>query len=231
MAPGLGLFGRQRSAQAVKKLVVRATSFVLFAGLVSSAVVRGDGGASREADAFPHRIALIDMARVFKNYKKFDAMRDELKGELQKSEDRFKAMAELIKKEQVELKGFKEGSEEYSRVERSLLNHTTQAEAFRKSQQRDLIRKEAQIYKQIYLEVSDAVEKYATHFHFTLVLRFSADELSGQENPEDVMRGLNRQVVYYRPSEDITNAICTFLNGKYQRMTAAPADGNAPARQ
>ena len=141
-------------------------------------------------------------------------------------------MTETIKKEQTELKGFKEGSEEYSRVEKTLLTHTTQAEAYRKSQQRDLIRKEAQIYKTIYLEVSDAVEKYAQHFSFTLVLRFSADELNGQENPEDVMRGLNRQVVYYRPSEDITNAICEFLNRRYARTAStAPADGNGAARQ
>jgi Skp family chaperone for outer membrane proteins len=213
----------------VKKLVVKATAFVLVAGLASSALVRGEGTAAQ--DSSPHRIALIDMARVFKNYKKFEAMRDELKGELTKSEERFKAMAELIKKEQAELKGYKEGSEEYSRVEKSLLTHTTQAEAYRKSQQRDLIRKEAQIYKQIYLEVSDAVEKYATYYKFTLVLRFSADELNGQENPEDVMRGLNKQVVYYRPSDDITNAICEFLNRRYQKMAAAPAADGAAHHQ
>jgi outer membrane protein len=139
-------------------------------------------------------------------------------------------MTEAIKKEQVDLKQYKEGTEEYSRVEKSLLNHTTQAEAFRKSQQRDLIRKEAQIYKTIYLEVSDAVAKYADYYHFTLVLRFSADELSGDQNPEDVMRGLNRQVVYYRSNDDITNAICEFLNRRYQKMAAAPADSNSATR-
>jgi Skp family chaperone for outer membrane proteins len=229
MAPGAGLFGRQRSAQAVKKIFVAATVLVVFTGLISSPCVGGPDGPARAVDNSPHRIALIDMARVFKNYKKFEAMRDELKGELQKSEERFKGMAEIIKKEQAELKSYKEGSEEYSRVEKSLLTHTTQAEAFRKSQQRELIRKEAQIYKTIYLEVSDAVEKYATHFNFTLVLRFSADSVDGPENPEEVMRGLNKQVVYYRPSEDITNAICEFLNRRYQRMAAAPADANAPA--
>jgi Skp family chaperone for outer membrane proteins len=216
----------------VKKLVVKASVFVLFAGLVSSTVVGGDGNASRGADpSSPHRIALIDMARVFKNYKKFEAMREELKGELSKSEERFKAMTETVKQEGAQMKGFKEGSPEYSNLEKSLLNHTSQMEAFRKSQQRDLIRKEAQIYKTIYLEVSDAVEKYAQHFNFTLVLRFSADELVGQENPEDVMRGLNRQVVYYRPSEDITNAICEFLNKRYQRMAAAPAEGAGAAQR
>jgi Skp family chaperone for outer membrane proteins len=216
----------------VKKLVVKATVFVLFAGLVSSTVVRGDGNASRAADvSSPHRVALIDMARVFKNYKKFEAMREELKGELTKSEERFKLMAETVKQETAQLKGFKEGSPEYSNLEKSLLNHTSTMQAFQKGQQRELIRKEAQIYKTIYLEVSDAVEKYAQHFNFTLVLRFSADELSGQENPEDVMRGLNRQVVYYRPSEDITTAICEFLNRRYQRTAAVPADGAGAAQK
>jgi outer membrane protein len=73
----------------VKKLVLKATALVLVTGLISSAVVRGDGTAA-QADASPHRIALIDMARVFKNYKKFEAMRDELKGELTKSEERLR---------------------------------------------------------------------------------------------------------------------------------------------
>jgi Skp family chaperone for outer membrane proteins len=214
----------------VKKLFVKATVFVIFSGLISSTVVRGEGVPNHPADASPSHVALIDMARVFKNYKKFEAMRDELKGELQKYEDHFKQMAEIIKKEQAELKGFKEGSEEYSRVEKSLLTHTTQAEAFRKSTQRELIRKEAQIYKTVYLEVSDCVEKYAQHFNFTLVLRFSTDDLGTQENPEDVMRGLNKQVVYYRPSEDITNAICDFLNRRYARTAAAPAEGNGATR-
>ena len=199
----------------MKKLVIKATVFVLFAGLVPSAVVRGDGARPRPPMR-PHNIALIDMARVFKQLQ-------EVRGPAGGSQGRAHQVGRQIqghgrsqiKKETVELKGFKEGSEEYARVEKSLLTHTTQTDAFRKSQQRELIRKEAQIYKTIYLEVSDAVEKYATHFHFTLVLRFHAEDLDTEQNPEDVMRGLNRQVVYYRPSEDITNAICEFLNRTY----------------
>ena len=62
------------------------------------------------------------MARVFKNYKKFEAMREELKGDLTKSEEQFKPMAEQIKKEQTELKGFKEGTEEYSRSRKVALD-------------------------------------------------------------------------------------------------------------
>lgn len=199
--------------------------FALHAGLPSIAVA--DDKAPEQA----HRIALIDMARVFKNYKKFDNLREELKGGLQETEERFKKMAEQIRREQSELKLLKEGTDEYAQKEKLILAHTTQAETFRKTQQRDLIRKEAQIYKTVYLEVADAVQKYATHYNFTLVLRFTSDDVETQENPEDVMRGLNRQVVYYRPSEDITNAIVNYLNARYQRTAAQPKEGAPATRQ
>jgi outer membrane protein len=201
---------------------------VLVTGLAwVPAAVRAEG---RPPES-PHRIALIDMARVFKTYKKFENLREELKGDLTKSEDKFKQMAEQIRKEQSELKLMKEGSDEYAQKEKVVLGHTTQAETYRKSQQRDLIRREAQIYKTIYLEVADAVQKYASHFNYTLVLRFTSDDLDATENPEDVMRGLNKQVVYYRPNDDITNAIVRYLNSNYQRSAATPADSAAPARQ
>lgn len=212
----------------MKRITVKATVFVLVTGLAwVPAAVRAEG---RPPES-PHRIALIDMARVFKTYKKFENLREELKGDLTKSEDKFKQMAEQIRKEQSELKLMKEGSDEYAQKEKVVLGHTTQAETYRKSQQRDLIRREAQIYKTIYLEVADAVQKYASHFNYTLVLRFTSDDLDATENPEDVMRGLNKQVVYYRPNDDITNAIVRYLNSNYQRSAATPADSAAPARQ
>jgi Skp family chaperone for outer membrane proteins len=210
----------------VKKLTINAIVTILFAGLFwAPGVVFGQD--ERAVDR-PHRIGLIDMARVFKSYKKFEALRDELKGDLQKSEDKFKQMAEQIRREQNELKQYKEGTDEYTKTENLIVRHTTQAETYRKTTQRDLVRREAQIYKTIYLEVADAVQKYARLKNYTLVLRFSSDEVEASENPEDVMRGLNRQVVYYRPSDDITVAIVAFLNNRYQ--TASRAADTAPSR-
>lgn len=211
----------------MKRITVKATLFLVVAGLAwAPSAAPADG----RAPELPHRIALIDMARVFKNYKKFENLREELKNDLTKSEEKFKAMAEQIRKEQAELKLLKEGTDEYAQKEKVVLQHTTQAETYRKSQQRDLIRREAQIYKTIYLEVADAVQKYASHFSFTLVLRFTSEDVETTENPEEVMRGLNRQVVYFQPKDDITNAIVRYLNSNYQRSAAQPADSAAPAR-
>jgi Skp family chaperone for outer membrane proteins len=209
----------------VKNPSFKAIVFILTAGLFWAP---GPVFGQSQADG-PQKTGLIDMARCFKNYKKFEALRDELKQDLQKSEDRFKQMAEQIRREQGELKQFKEGTPEYTNTENLIVKHSTQAETYRKTTQRDLVRREAQIYKTIYLEVADAVQKYARLKHYTLILRFSADELEVSENPEDVMRGLNKQVVYYRPSDDITVPIVTFLNSRYDQASRA-ADTGAPSR-
>lgn len=209
----------------MKRMTVNATVFVLVTGL---AWTPGALLAQGQPES-PHRIALIDMARVFKNYKKFENLREELKGDLTKSEEKFKAMAGQIRKEQEDLKLVKEGSEEFAQKEKLVLGHTTQAETYRKSQQRELIRREAQIYKTVYLEVADAVQKYASHFQYTLVLRFTSEEVGETDNPEEVMRGLNKQVVYFRPNDDITNHIVKYLNTNYQRNAAAPAATETPA--
>ncbi len=211
----------------MKNLFVRPTLIVLAAVAAMATPGLAIAQSGRQAET-PHRIALIDMAKVFKSYKKFEALRDELKGDLQKSEDKFKQMTEAIRKEQVELKNYKEGSDEFAAREKTLTQHMSTADAFRKTQQRELIRREAAIYKTIYLEVAEAVQKYAAHYQITLVLRFSADD-PDSDNPEDVMRGLNRQVVYYRPSDDITNRIVEHLNNKYGR-TASRAEPAAPGQ-
>ena len=42
----------------------------------------------------PHKVALVDMAFVFKNYKKFEVLREDLKEEIQASEGEAKSRAE-----------------------------------------------------------------------------------------------------------------------------------------
>jgi outer membrane protein len=217
----------------VKKPTLHAAAFLILAGLAAApqASLAQTQPRSPANPAAPHKIGLIDMAQVFKSYKKFEAMREELKGELQKSEDQFKRMTDVIRKEQSELKNYKQGTEEYANIERTLTDHTTKAAAFQKTQQRDLVRREAAIYKTIYLEVADAVQKCAASQNYTLVLRFSRDEVDSSDTPEDVMRGLNRQVVYYRPNDDITNAIIGYLNRNYEQAARGGESPAAPVRR
>jgi len=202
----------------VKKLVVTFVALVSLAVCVPAVQAQQQTGASSP----PAKVGLIDMARVFREYTKFNVLREDLKSEIQKADEQAKAMAVKISKLQEEMKQFKQDSPEYAQREKELTRLTTEFETFRKQKQREFVRKEADIYKTIYLEVVDVVRKYAEYYNYTLVLRFNGDKLD-TDDPQQLIRGLNRQVVYYRAEDDITPAIIEYLNRRYQQAQAGSA--------
>lgn len=197
------------------------------------------GTAAPAAAKLPHQVGLIDMAYVFKNYKKFDELRADLKSEIEDGEAKMKAMVEEIQQIQQTMKTFAEGSDKFTAAEKQLAGKSAEAEAFRRSMQRDFLKRESQIYHTVYLEVSDAVRRYAEHFQYTLVIRFTREDLN-TENPQELIQGMNRQVVYHRGEDDITLSVVEFLNRAYDKAsggakapatTARPAAPGAGARQ
>ncbi len=163
-------------------------------------------------DVPPTRIALIDMAQVFKEYSEFERLREELKGEIALSEKLAKAMAEQIKGLQEQLKNLPKNSDDYADQENKIQKLSGEFETFRRNTQRIILQKESAIYREIYDEVSTEVEKYAAQHKLDLVLRFNADPLPDND-PQELIKSMNRQVVFQR-GLDITNPILETLNAK-----------------
>lgn len=212
----------------MKKCIILAVVAAM-GGVGSSAAVAQ--GTKAEAAPSVHKVGLIDMAHIFKNYKKFEALREDLKNEIASSDAKAKTMVNQLKSLDDQLKQMKQGSPGYAEKEKQLLQVNSDFEAFRKGAQRDFVRKESQIYKTIYLEVSEAVEKYAYHYKYTLVMRFNREELEGAEEPQDVLNRMNRQVVFYREEDDITMPVLQFLNRNYEKTAGAAEASPAPANR
>ena len=205
----------------MKKLTLTITALALVAGI--SLFSSAPRGLAADADGVAaHKIGLIDMAHIFKEYKKFAALREDLKTEITKSESKARGMHEGIQSLQLELKELKEGSPEFAEVETKLAKATSEFDAYRKVAQRDFLRKEAEIYKQVYLEVSDTVSQYADAYNYTLVIRFNRASVDGATVPKDIIQGMNQQVVYHRKQDDITEPILDYLNKKYGPGAARP---------
>lgn len=194
----------------MKKLVLSSAIVALAVGCIVSG-----NTVSAQDTATPSRVGLIDMAHVFKNYEKFKTLRDDLKNEITASDNQAKAMAGKIKTVQDQMKTFGEGTPEFLAKEKELASLASDFEAFRKVAQRDFLRKEAEIYKTVYLEVADAVKLYAQHYKYAVILRFNRDDIQTSSNPEEVLQSMNRQVVYFYAKDDITDAVLKYLNQKY----------------
>lgn len=217
----------------MKKLFLSLSAAALCTGLaLAPTPVLAQAGAQPAAKA-THQVGLIDMAYVFKNYDKFKTMTKALQEEAQTAQKKADGMIEEMKSLQSKLQGgdLQEGSADYVKIESSLLKMQTDLETYRKVSQRDFLRKEADIYKTIYLEVQTAVNDYADYYKYTLILRFNRQEVSEADNPQQILNSLGRQVVFYRKQDDLTTPILQYLNDEFKKNGGtAPAAAAPPTR-
>ncbi len=178
-------------------------------------------GANPNSDP-PHKIGLIDMGRVFKEYKKFEALREDWKAELTANENKAKDMAAKVQKLAEQMKTYKTGDDKYVELEKRQTQAAAEFESYRKNSQRMLMQKEADIYKTVYLEAMEQVDRYAKHFRYTLVMRFNSEGIEG-EDLQKLQLGLNRVIVYHREEDDLTDGIVNSLNTSYLKAVPKAA--------
>lgn len=209
----------------MKRLTLLSLMLVVVAGFCVVPTVQGD---SRQPGEMAPRIGLVDMAYVFDNYEKFAAMRETLKEEFQANESKAKGMVEQLKELQAELKNYKQGSKDYIDAESRMAQAKTRFDLFRANSQRDLVKKESELFKNIYLEVTGLVGKYANRYEYTMILRFNRAGLEDVEDPRQLIQKMNRQVIYHRPENDITDDILRVLNSAYSKRVKGGRTTNRP---
>ena len=210
----------------MKKLILTATGCLCLAGSAYflNSVVGQDKAARKEAAAeeLPHKIALIDMAYVFKNYDKTKYQEEDWKALAQEEENKLKAKFKRGQDMELELKDFKPDSPEFD-ARRQKIDKLAQDLQFEKKQaQTRLQREKAKNDLTIYHEVHDAVEKFCRHFNYSLVIQFNRSEANSTD-PNRMMQIVNQPVVYYRKAEngkskdDLSEPVVKWLNEKYAK--------------
>ena len=192
------------------------------AGVAFTGLFAYDAVAQQSTAAAPTKVGLIDMAEVFRDYEKFSALREDLKNEMVRMDAAAKPKIEELKSLQQQLQSgqLAQGSPERDAVETKLIGISTQLEALRKKAQVDVMRKESEIYKDIYLEVQDTVAKFAEFKQYDMIIRFNSSDLGEAANPQAVLQQMNRQVVFHKPSDNITAPVVQYLNKTYAKTAA-----------
>lgn len=196
---------------------------------LGSSVAMADGPAvvvSNPSEAVPERLGLIDLAYIFTHYEKFRVSQDSMKTEV--ASLGLKAQQLRLEAEQIKLalKQTESGSSERTELEQELVKKGRQFEDYQRSSRQSLLKKESALYKTVYFEVLDAVREVAKQQNFTLILRFNRVHLDHAESDADeVKKGLNRQVIFYRETNDVTLTVLKRLNTEYAK-TKSGADSN-----
>jgi outer membrane protein len=189
------------------------------------------GPATGPPTPVPPVIGSIDLDFVFKNYEKVKASNKEFneamklrRAELMKIESDARQEAEMMQK-------LTPGTEDYRKRENRITQLKAQMEAGREQAEREFTLKQAETMATLYKEVQAMVARVAVWRKMNYVVQVSNAPISGSD-PNSVMAGINRTMVYADPRNDISNDVVLYLNRMYQAVAnpaPTPKAANRPA--
>ncbi len=156
-------------------------------------------------------IAVIDIAYIFKHYDRFKQQMDMMKTKVDNAEQEVKNTQEGMKKAAESMKQYRPDSPDYKRIEADLLKQNADLQLKVNLQKKDFMEQEGKIYFTVSKEIEDAVNRFAARNNINLVLRFNGDTVD-PSNRDDILRNINKPIVYYNSQMDITPYILQDLN-------------------
>lgn len=173
-------------------------------------------GATTQAQDAPGRVAILDVARVFKQNTVFEARMKAIKDEADALKTSITQRQEQIKIKAQELNSYERGTPERNQMEAQLEQQQTKLRTEARQAETDLLNREALIYFETYQQMQSVVSQIAQEYGLSLVLRFDSEPID-PTNRTEVIKGVNRAVVFHR-KVDLTGMVSTQLN---QRMAQA----------
>jgi Skp family chaperone for outer membrane proteins len=182
------------------------------------------GNASAQ-ETSPHRVAVVDVAYIFKNHPGIKAQVAKVEGELKAYDAELKVKREQLQSIAAKLKTLSPGSPEYASLEEQFAGMDSKLRLDMARKRKELADAEAKIYFQNYQQIAAGVKFLANHYKIDLVLRYNSEDMK-QENGESVIRGVMKNIVYHDDSLDMTPGVMQYLD---RAIPAPPGVATAPA--
>ena len=170
-----------------------------------------------------HRIAVVDVAYIFKNHPGIKAQVEKVESDLKAYDTELQAKREELKQAAEQLKAFKVGSAEYAAQEERVASMESKLRLEMARKQKELAEAEAKIYYNNYQLIANGVKFLAGHYKINLVLRYNSEEMT-LEKSESVIRGVMKNIVYHDEALDMTKGVMQYLD---QTMKTATGPSNA----
>lgn len=156
------------------------------------------------------RVAVIDIALIFKHHDRFNGSMADIKRDIEQFEAYVKGQQASLKTRIEELQQFGPTSQEYKSKEAEVATAQSKLQVDIGLKRKEFLEKEARVYYQVYKEIENAVAMFSQRASIGLVLRYNSDDMK-EDDRQSVLQGVNKAVVYHQ-GLDITEYIITNLN-------------------
>lgn len=186
----------------IKSLVVAFIAAVMLPTLGSTANAQDGKSAGL--------VAVLDVAKVFKENQSFDSQMKAIKAEAEGLKGQIQQQQEAIKAEAQGLTQYEVGSPERNQLEATLEQKQTALRTKARQAETDLLNREAKVYYDTYQKMQTVVSSVANQHGISLVMRFDSNPID-PTNRTEVIKGVNRAIVFHRRL-DLTNMVIKSMN-------------------
>jgi Skp family chaperone for outer membrane proteins len=163
------------------------------------------------AEEAGHRIAVVDVAHIFKNHSGINAQVKKVEADLKAYDGELQIKREELKQAAEQLKAFKVGSAEYAAQEERVASMESKLRLEMARKRKELADAEARIYFDNYQLIATGVKFLANHYKINIVLRYNSEEMS-LEDGDSVIRGVMKNIVYHDAGLDMTKGVMQYLD-------------------
>jgi Skp family chaperone for outer membrane proteins len=178
-----------------------------------------------QAQEAGHRIAVVDVAYIFKEHPGIKAQVAKVENDLKAYDEQLKGKRDELRQAAEQLKTFKINTPEYAAAEERVAGMESMLRLDMARKRKELADAEAKIYFENYQRIAAGVKFLAQHYKINLVLRYNSEDMD-LEQAESVIRGVMKNIVYHDDALDMTKGVMQYLD----EMAAAPATAANPQR-
>lgn len=176
----------------------------------------GQGGAPNAQN-----IAVIDIGKILKNDEKFKQEMSALQAEVVATEKELQAQAKDLQNLQIQQKQFAPDTPDYKRLDEQITKGSADLNVRKSLKNKELVERQSKMLLGAYREVQDAVKQFSAQYNIGLVMQYDSTPIDGSD-PQAILNGAHRQVVFVNPGLDITNDILAALNRSAPHVTDRP---------
>lgn len=170
-------------------------------------------------------IAVIDIGKILKLDEKFKRQMADLQAEVAATENQLRADGKVVEGLMQQQKTFAPGTPDYTRLDAEITQRSADLQVKKNLKNKELVERQSKMLLGAYLEVQDAVREFSKRYNIGLVVQYDSTDINPAD-PQAILSGAHRQIVFVNPGLDITNDILAMMN----RKNPPPVDPSA-ARQ
>ena len=169
------------------------------------------------------RVAVIDIKYILENHVAFKQAMEGLKVQFDQAGEQLKAERLRINELEMKLRELKPSTQDYNQLDEEVNRAKADWSINANKQKKEIRKRESQILWKVYYDVKTETKRYCEQNRIDLVISFNGEPIDPAQ-PQQVVRGVSKPIVYHQPGIDITPHILASLNNQ-TNQAAGPIGG------